>query len=322
MVERICRFVWRHSWQIGIIAGLVVLAGACKELPVDQNTANVTRRPKDTLVTHDTTIDRDTTIKADTVITTDRDTLIKRDTVVHIKTVIRTVTVVQVDSVIERDTLRLRDTIVRNDTLKLWDTLKVRDTLKLRDTLTIRDTVKVVDTVTVRDTISKVDTLREVLKPRYAMLFRKTDTRTIDSVAMEIDDITLLVLELSPGTGPTAVQLKLIGRVVASYDTVKWGAIAPSWLYMIIPHTAIVNGSARREFAVDPWNNTSAPGLAIIPRAPYNRTWVAAIPSASSGTFTVAEIDTTDRWLYCYVKAKFGSPSGAAIDSLALRFQY
>jgi hypothetical protein len=98
------------------LALLVVLAAACGETPVDQNTANVTRRePRDSVIYRDSVISRDTIIYRDSVITRTHDSVI---VAIH-----DSVNVVVRDSivVITKDTtiIKIRDSVVvvRRDTL-------------------------------------------------------------------------------------------------------------------------------------------------------------------------------------------------------------
>ncbi len=263
------------------LIALFLSIAACQENPVDPGTATVTRRPKDTLLSIDTSVIHDTTVHVDTVITQNRDTLIQNDTLITVKTVIRTVQVV------------VRDTVIRNDTTKVHDTTRVVDTLRL---------------------------LGETL-PRSGVLYRKSADRgtVVAQVSIEIDDLTRIIVELKPNVGPVALQIKMIARVPTLTDTAVWG-IPPSWLYLIVPRIEINNGVGSRDLIADPWNNTAKAGLAILPRYPYNRQWQATSPSLP-GQFGVTRVDTVNREINAYVRAKFNDPA-STVDSLVLKFKY
>jgi hypothetical protein len=314
----------RHMWAVRTAILLAVLVGACKEIPVDNGTANVIKRLRDTVVSHDITVERDTTIRLDTIITVDHDTLFKRDTIIDTKTIIRTDTVFSRDTVIQKDTLRVRDTVSHIDTLHIkGDTLRLHDTLHLRDTLRLHDTLRHVDTLTRHDTIIHVDTVRQVSYelPRSGVLYRKHDNLQIDSVPVDIDDLTRLIIDLQ-GSSVMAVQLKLLARITVEYDTAKWAAVAPSWLYMIATRFELSGGKGKISLTADPWNTTTTAGIAVVPRAPFSRQWIAiGRPPGSEGIFAVTNVDASGRWIYGYIKARFPENS-AVIDSLALKFRY
>lgn len=291
MIGRAMTLLRRHCWEVVLTAICLVLV-SCQEIPVDQNTATVTRRPKDTLITIDSIVMRDTTVQVDTILS-GRDTLIERDTMVQVRTVVRTVHVI------------VRDTVITNDTVRTVET--------------------------VHDTIRKVDTLRELHSdlPKSAKLHRiKNGSEIIDPLTVEIDDLTRIVVQLDQNIGPVALQIQLIGRIPfvveaskPTYDTVKWG-IPPSWLYMVVPRAEINGGRDSTGFVADPWNNTAKAGLAVLPRLPYARVWSATgAGDGNKGGFVIAKVDTASRTIYAYMRARFRTPE-VVIDSLSIQFKY
>lgn len=286
-------------WLVRALALVALLVGACKEIPVDNGTATVIKRTRDTIIHHDIRVMRDTTVRLDTIITVNHDTVFWSDTIIS------TMTIIQID------TIFTRDTVIQTDTIKLHDTASYTDTVKVNG-----------GTVVVRDTIVRIDTVRLVATelPRSGILYRKIDGGGIQSVPIEIDDLTRLTVQVQ-GNTLEMLNLKLIARVRKEYDTTKWG-VPPSWIYLLVPRLELFSGKGKAELQYDPWSNTLKPGLAIVPRYPYNGRWLATDKErGSGGSFVVTEVDNSGRWIYGYVKAEFNELD-ATVDSLALKFRY
>jgi hypothetical protein len=106
-----------HRWGAVALVLFMGILAACEEIPVDPDTANVTRRTGDTVIRYDTTRLRDTLVEYDTLVTVELDTIITIDTVIKIK------------EIIIRDTIKVGGGSV--DTLTHYDTIRVLDTIRV-----------------------------------------------------------------------------------------------------------------------------------------------------------------------------------------------
>ncbi len=279
--RRLCSAVLRFRWELGALL-LVLVLGACSDVGVDPNTANITHRPKDTLILIDTSVVHDTTVHVDTIYS-NGDTLYERDTLVEVRTVIRTVRVVVVDTV----------------------RVPVLDTL--RDTL--HDTIRLVSPELRREGML------------YRILHKPGQQIVADSAPVKFDDLTRFNVVIRSGV-VTSIQLRMIGRVatLAPDDTAKWG-VSASWFYLFVPTTELAGGQAARDLVADPRASSEA-GMAIIPRAPWMPLWLTTKPPASDANrFTVTRVDAAARRVYCNARARFDK-FDAAVDSLAFWFAY
>lgn len=262
---------------------LVLVLGACSDVGVDPNSANITHRPKDTLLLVDTSVVHDTTVHVDTIYS-NGDTLYERDTLVEVRTVIRTVRVVVVDTV----------------------KIPVLDTL--RDTL--HDTIRLVSPELRREGML------------YRILHKPGDQQVVvDSTPIKFDDLTRFNVVIRSGVVAN-VQVRMIGRVptLAPADTAKWG-VSASWFYLFVPATDLVGGQAGRDLVADPRTGNDA-GMAIIPRVPWMQLWLTTKPPVSDANrFAVTRVDAAARRVYCNARARF-EKFDAGVDSLAFWFAY
>ena len=264
LLKTIVAMTREHRWGAILILLFITLA-ACEEIPVDTDTANVTRRAGDTIVRYDTTMLRDTIIEIDTVINTERDTIITIDTVIRTKEII------------------IRDTITVVDTVRLGG---------------VRDTVVHYDTVRKSDTLYLYEF--EQLEAR-AILYRKDGERIRDSVLVAIDRVTKVTI---PGQGRDLpwFGLKFVGHVPQQFDSVMWG-IPPSMIYLVIQEIGLQNGKGKKELSADPRIDGNS-GLAVVPYPPLDAQWLAT-GRMGEAEFGVTSIDADNRYIYAYVKASF-----------------
>lgn len=303
---------------------LAGLAGACSDVGVDNNTANVTRRERDTIYLRDTIISRDTiaihdtlVTKPDTIVIRKDTTIIKRDTVIITRH--DTVEVLRRDTVIitKRDTLRTGDTIRTHDSIYVHDTLTKIDTVRLRDTITHRDTIHVLDTVLLE---------RRGLQ-MTGRLFVYHDAAPTTFYDVSVDTIASVLAVYFTGGQPTSIDLRLFARiperpVPSPYET-------PSWCHINVLGINATN-STPTPLRNDPVKSPDLNGAGVIFRTTDSEQpkWFAS-STRNETTFAVTSVNVAGRRITAMMRGKFyalglpgASPPTVRVDSLALTLGY
>ncbi len=312
---------------VAVILACILLAGlasACSDVGVDNNTANVTRRERDTVFLRDTIIARDTVslhdtiaIKTDTVVIRKDTTIIRRDTIIVTRH--DTIEVVRRDTVIitKRDTLRTGDTIRTHDPIYVHDTLTKIDTVRLRDTVTHRDTIHVLDTILLE---------RRGLQ-MTGRLFVFHDAAPTTYYDVNVDTIASVLAVYFTGGQPTSIDLRLFARVperplVAPYET-------PSWCHINVLGINATNNTPA-PLRNDPVKSPDLNGAGVIyrPSDSDQPKWYAS-STRNETTFAVTSVNIASRRITAALKGKFYalglpplSPPTVRVDSLALTLAY
>jgi hypothetical protein len=317
IVQRMMASIKTLLSLLPVVALLALLAAACGETPVDQNTANVTKRsPRDSTIYHDSTLWKDSVISRDTIIVIYRDSLVKRDTVLYRDSVItRThdsviVAIHDSVSIVIRDSVRItyRDSVVT----------KVRDSIvvvRKDSTITkIRDSVVVVR----RDTL--IRRFDQSAVRSGTIYFHDLNGRPAQ-VPLLVDSATRLTIELSPN-GPTGLRLDLMGHPPEDlWSADRKLAPLPVWLHLSLPYLALTAGTGSGLPAGDP---IFGPGFGVLQRSHLAPTplWMHTGTSGNSASFSVDAVDTASRLVHARFRAEFTTPEPLRIDSARIVMSY
>lgn len=282
MIRWFMQIAIRHFAGVLLLGAIALVAAACNDALVDEDSARVIKRAVDTLVQRDTTRFYDTLVVSDTLYSVD--TVVRYDTVIKERTIIRV------------------------------DTLFKTDTLKLRDTITVRDTVVRYDTIP--------DDRREFMIEGWIYTRSATSYEMVDSLPLYADPASQLKLELNAQNAPAWMELRLSARVPAPSYAVPWERRASAFIYLLvsIPNMPGAGASADRNLAFDP--RYESPGIAVIPHPPAKPFWFATGISGNTGTFRVDRVEAASRTIHTSFKAQFSAPDLFAIDSAAMTIRY